>query len=113
MTHDSIFDRPLNEPPLAPERRYPALRAIAMIYKVLAWLVATATVLSAVVGLAMLGSESARGFPSTVWIIASLVVGALVFVSLWAAAETVLVFVDIEQNTRQVAETLQHGRGES
>jgi len=98
---------------MPPERKYPALRAIAKLYKLMAWLVAIATVLSGGLGVAMLGSESSRGFPSVIWLVVSVVGGALVFISLWAAAETVLVFVDIEQNTRQIAETRQHDGQES
>ncbi len=79
------------------ERRYPALRAIAVIYKVLA-------VLAFLVGLAIgiFGAVEGRVFEG----VAAVAIGIIYALFLWAGAELILVVLDIETNTRRTAELL-------
>jgi len=75
-----------------PERKYPALRTISGIYKVFGWLIAIATLIIAII----LG-QTYQILP----IIITLIVGAIFALGVFAAAEAIIVFIDIEHNTRQ------------
>ena len=77
--------------------RYPALRLMAGIYKILAWLVAIGTLL----GIVMLAASHEL---SGVLTLAAFLGGAVGFVTLFAASEGIMVFLDIEENTRQMAD---------
>ena len=76
--------------------KYPALRMIAGVYYVLAWLVGVAAVLFAV---GLLISEKASPL-SIAGAVGALIGGSLGALSCVAAAELVKVFVDTEENTR-------------
>ena len=87
--------------PLELERRYPALRAIATITKVLA------------IGWIMAGCLLAYGFVaqthepfSKVFAALCVFAGALGGLFNWAAAESIIVILDIEENTRAAAAQL-------
>ena len=79
------------------ERRYPALRAISLIYKVLA-------VLAFLAGLAIGVAQAIKGEPLRA--VFSIALGIIYAIFLWAGAELILVLLDIEQNTRKTAELL-------
>jgi hypothetical protein len=72
------------------ENKYPALRTISGIYKVFGWLIIVATLIVAFV----LGQGSA------IFALISIIVGALIVLGVFAAAESIMVFIDIEHNTR-------------
>jgi uncharacterized membrane protein len=85
--------------------KYQALRIMSVIFKVLAGL---AVIISVIVALIALGSSSrfgasglAGGFFGAV---VSILYGAFVGLYLFAFAEFILVFLDIEQNTRETEE---------
>ncbi len=73
------------------EKRYPALRTISGIYKVVGWLIIVATVIVAV---ALLAQDVA------IFAVIALVIGALIVLGLFATAESIMVIIDIEHNTR-------------
>ncbi len=77
--------------------RYPALRVMAGVYKILAWLVA----IGAIISIIMLATSRET---SGVLILVAFLGGAVGFVTLFAASESIMVFIDIEENTRQTAE---------
>jgi len=86
--------------------RYGALRTIAGVYKVLAWLAAIVCVIGAIISIAAAQKMARSGYGSGagglgfVGVLAYLIAGAVGFVSFYAAAEGILVFLDIEENTR-------------
>jgi uncharacterized protein YjeT (DUF2065 family) len=83
-------------------RRYPALRIIAVILKVLAALTAIGGVLSALAA----GSIPSPGFgvPGGGAIALLIILGGLGYgLFLWASAEMINVVLDIEENTRRAA----------
>jgi len=78
-------------------RRYPALRAISVIYKVLA-------VIAFLAGLTLGALMTVKGLGGRAAL--PIGVGIIYALFLWAGAEMILVFLDIEQNTRRAAELL-------
>jgi len=81
------------------ETRYPALRTIAGIYSVFAWIIGIVAVIIAFI------SWSKDGETGGLMIaIPTLVVGALIVLGLLAASESIKVFIDIEENTRKTNE---------
>ncbi|MGA3128930.1 MAG: zinc ribbon domain-containing protein [Candidatus Korobacteraceae bacterium] len=83
-------------------RRYPALRIIAVILKVLAALTAIGGVLSGIAA----GSIPSPGFgvPGGGAIVLLVILGGLGYaLFLWASAEMINVVLDIEENTRRAA----------
>ena len=93
-------------------RKYFALRLIAGVFKVLAWLAIvvgiTAFILSLVSGgmfINMMGSYSGIFYHVPVAFL-SLFIGFVVFIAWYALAESILVFLDIEENTRKCAHIL-------
>ena len=79
------------------QARYPALRLMAGVYKILAWLVAIGTVICII----MLATSLEM---SGVQLLVAFLGGAVGFVTLLAVSEGIMVFIDIEENTRQAAE---------
>lgn len=99
------------------EKKFTALRIVSVIFKILAWIVAVLTIIGFVVmlvGGAAMSSMMGRGyggygyggmgalgaFGGVGLAFGILIYGALVFVSLLAAAEMILVILAIEENTR-------------
>ena len=78
------------------KERYPALRFISGLYRILAWLIGIAT---AIVFLYML-SQGQMGIPIGIGV---LIGGGILFVTFLAIAEGIKVFIDIEHNTRITA----------
>lgn len=78
-------------------RRYPALRALSTVFKVLA-------VLAFLAGLVMGIMGTLQGLTDRAVVIIG--VGVIYAVFLWAGAELILVVLDIEENTRRMAESL-------
>ena len=88
--------------------RYQALSTILNIYVYSAIVVAVITVLIAVIelgtGLGVLGVEG--GIGSLIFVLITLATGGIIALSLFAAAETIKVFIDIEENTRKAAQAV-------
>lgn len=92
------------------ERRFGVLRVISMILKILAWLTLITSVIAAV-GLFLTtnrGQVSPDALPQGVngglgAGLLSLAAGVIYFILFYAFAESILVFVDIEENTRATA----------
>ena len=74
-------------------KRYPALRFISGLYKVLAWLVCALSVVASIYLIF-------QGEVEISIALGVLIVGGILFVSLLAIAEIIKVFIDIEHNTR-------------
>lgn len=71
-------------------QKYPALRTISEIYKIFGWLIIVATLIIAFV----LGQGSA------IFALIAIIIGALIVLGVFAVAESIKVFIDIEHNTR-------------
>jgi hypothetical protein len=95
----------LNRPgtPVEDEERYPALRIVLLLWKALVVLQGAAVVFVVV------RAWMAPDFPAPASLklaitLLVLLVGALVCIMLWALAEFVEVVMDIEENTRRLAD---------
>ena len=81
--------------------RYRALRIVATVYRVIGWIVIVVGVLSSCVVAALAATgPMAR---SDIGIIVGLVMGLVMGITLLATAEGIEVFLDIEENTREIA----------
>ncbi len=76
------------------ENKYPALRTISGIYRVSAWIIGIVTVLFSLLFLQ-------AGEWGLIFTLISIVVGGLIILGVLAVAESIMVFIDIEYNTRQ------------
>ena len=76
--------------------RYPALRTIAAIYKTFAGIIG---LVAGVTAAYFLTESTILILPAVI----ALVVGALLVLALLAVSESILVFIDIEHNTRETA----------
>ena len=83
------------------ENKYPALRIISVIFKVLAVLAAVVGLIGALVGLVqMTGNAYGAAAAGGLIVFVSLVYGGLLFIYMFAVSEAIRVFIDIEGNTR-------------
>ena len=83
------------------ENRYPALRVISGIFKVLAVLAAVFGLIGALVGLVqMAGNAYGAAAAGGLIVLVSLLYGGLLCIYMFAVSEAIKVFVDIESNTR-------------
>jgi hypothetical protein len=78
-------------------KRYPALRTIATILTIFAWIVGIVAIISTII----LGSDMGLLFA-----VLALISGGLIFVGLFAIAESINVNIDIEENTRKMAKNI-------
>jgi len=110
-TQQNSSPKPIMPPQVVPRTqssRYPALRIIAVILKILAVI----TAIAGVVGGLSLGSLTGPGYLpnsgaiSGLAMFGGLLLGLCYALFLWASAELINVVLDIEENTRQAA-TLQ------
>lgn len=85
------------------EKRFHALRTISIILKVLAWIVAIFTVIGFIFALAGVNLFPGPYSPGVGFIfgVAVLIYGAIIFISIYALAEIILVLIAIEENTRR------------
>jgi hypothetical protein len=107
------------------EKKYRALRTIATVFKVLGWIILVLGILGAcgtaaafvLGGPAMMGGMGGYGGGSDAGFVYSLILAVVAFVGmivtvglyalvLIAAAEAIQVFLDIEENTREMARKL-------
>jgi magnesium-transporting ATPase (P-type) len=75
---------------VVPDKKYPALRTISEIYKIFGWVLIIATIIIALVFLKVSG----------IFAMITIIVGALIVLGVFAVAESIMVFIDIEKNTR-------------
>lgn len=76
-------------------KKYPALRTIAGIYSVIAWIIGIAAV---IITIYFYSQNQTMGLRIGV---SSLVVGVLIILGLLSVSESIKVFIDIEENTRK------------
>lgn len=74
--------------------KYPALRTISSVYKIFAWIVGIVTLIVATMFLNV-------GTIGIIFSLISIVVGGLIVLVVVAIGESIMVFIDIEHNTRQ------------
>ncbi|MFC1800023.1 hypothetical protein ACFL2Z_03825, partial [Candidatus Eisenbacteria bacterium] len=89
-------------------RRYGSLRFIAGIYSVFAWLLLLACVL-AIVAVILGTSLGEIGLPGLTAIFPLVIIGIGGFAALSATAESIMVIIDTEENTRRAADLLDRG----
>jgi len=96
--------------------RYPVLRVIALIYKVLAVILAVLTVLGAC-SVPFMGRSLFRGagledvVGGLITGLVLLIYGGMIALFLYATGEAITLLMDIEANTRITAELLERSRG--
>lgn len=86
-------------------KRYPALRVISTIYRILAYLSAVGGIIGVMVGISKM-SERYGGAAGGTILLLSLLYGAIAFITFLAIAEAIHVFIDIEENTRHTSTVL-------
>jgi len=84
-----------------PQKKYAVLRLVSKLYKIAAVLVGILGFASFVTSCSQIGSS--LGAMSGVIGGTALIGSLIIAVSLWAAGEGILVFLDIEENTRRMA----------
>ena len=84
-------------------RSYPALRTIAVVFKVLAWIALVGGCLALIGGIVVAFTGDMEAL--TLVLVGPLV-GLLYFVMLYATAELIYVLIDISDNTRKTAEAV-------
>lgn len=84
-------------------RTYPALRTIAVVFKVIAWIALVGGALALIAGIVMAftGEMQALSFAFV-----GPLMGLLYFVMFYASAEMIYVLIDIADNTRKTAEAV-------
>lgn len=88
---------------LKPRPKWHALRAIASIFKVLAWMSAGCGVIAVLTALVTGTQVGNLGFTgSFVFAVAALIGVGTVFLLLYGRAEQILLFIAIEENTRKL-----------
>lgn len=89
------------------ETRYPTLRVISGIFRVLAVLAAIAGIIGALIGMVqMFGDTYGASATGGVIVLVSLLYGGLGCIYFFAVSEGIRVFIDIEVNTRVTNELL-------
>jgi predicted lipid-binding transport protein (Tim44 family) len=99
------------------DRRFMALRIIATVFRILAWLALIFGVLGAIgallLGFTLSGQEGLLGLNVTgplagiAMFVVSLIVAIIGFLLLYACAEFIYLFLSIEENTRRTAYLVQ------
>lgn len=90
--------------------RYPALRIVAGIYRVLAVLVGIAAIIVIIVGIQAIGADA--GQEGLFLIFGGILGGLIGVVTNLAVAEGILVFLDIEEHTRNTYSCIQGQQNE-
>jgi len=95
---------------MAHEKRFPALHVISFLFKLMAWLVALADIISIVFILIgktpfeFINQAAAKytlGVSPILLAVSAFVLGAFYFLILYALSEGILVMIAIEENTRK------------
>ena len=80
--------------------RYPALRLIAAIYRIMSWL---SGIVSFILSLRVAIDSFNNGYNWFIAILPTLSIGFFAVLTLLAVSEGIKVFIDIEENTRNIA----------
>lgn len=91
------------------KRKYAALRTVAVIITVIAWIVLIVGVIGSIAGGA-LAIGTTWGTYAVVTIIGGIIASILYFLVLLAFAQLIYLFVDVERNTREIAYRLRGGQ---
>lgn len=92
------------------KRKYGALRTVALIFTIIAWIVLIVGVIGSIAG-GVLGLVGDMGMLAAVGVIVGGIILSLVyFLILLAFAQLIYLFVDVERNTRETAYRLRGGR---
>jgi len=97
--NESTDEEPEQQEETNAGKRYPALRTIAGIFSVFAWIIGIVAVI-----IAVLSWNKGGDTWGLMVALPTLVVGALMVLGLLAAAESIKVIIDIEENTRKAVE---------
>ncbi|NOZ60346.1 MAG: zinc ribbon domain-containing protein [Calditrichaeota bacterium] len=82
-------------------QKYPALRTISGIYKVLAWITGIGAVITLFYGFTLLGKGYSAKTTGISLITSSLIMGILGVIAFLAISEGIKLFIDIESNSRE------------
>jgi uncharacterized BrkB/YihY/UPF0761 family membrane protein len=99
------------------KRKYGALRVIALVLTILAWIVLILGVLVSILG-GVFGADalSALDIPggtyAAIVIIVGIIISVVYFLILLGAAQLIYLLMDVERNTRETAYRLRTGRRE-
>ena len=89
-------------------KKFYALRTVASILKVLAWLWAIFTIIGFILIIGQSHKEGlfgvSSGGPNILLAFLSIFAGAMVFLFFYAMSESILVIIAIEENTRKISE---------
>ena len=87
-----------------PEKKYPALRLIARLYKILGFSVPVIAILaiffSAVI---LLGGDDPLGW---IIILVSVFIGPIVLINMFALSESIMIFIDMADNLSKIKEDI-------
>ena len=88
--------------------RYPILRLLSTVYRVIAWIIVVIVPIAAAITFASLGRFTDGGgiIGFLGGLVAGAIAGALIAIPLFAISEAIKVFIDIEHNTRLTATRL-------
>ena len=89
--------------------RYPALRILAVVYKVLAWLLLVVAIVGLVfiiIGMKIF-LEEGKAYIGIGLLLFLIIISAVGFASLLAYSESINLFIDIEANARKIAESIE------
>ena len=96
------------------KRKYGALRTVAIIITVIAWIVLIIGVIGSIaagaIGADLLGLGYGGGTYMAVTIVVGVVWSVLSFLFLLAFAQLIFLLVDVERNTREIAYRLRSGQ---
>ena len=84
-------------------KRYSTLKSISTTYRVAAFIIAALAVIGVIYGIAADGAPTVFGMHLS-WV--SMILGILGYITFMALSEGIMVFIDIEANTRAIAENL-------
>ncbi len=91
------------------KRKYAALRTVAVIITVIAWIVLIVGVIGSIAG-GVMAIGTTLGSYAILTIIVGIVASILYFLVLLAFAQLIYLFVDVERNTREIAYRLRGGQ---
>ena len=86
------------------EKRFPALRTISAFINFGAWLFAFITIIVAYVSYGLMLEKTQNKDLASIAPVCALVIGSFFFIIILSHAETIRVFIDIEENTRKYSD---------
>jgi len=96
------------------KRKYGALRTVALIFTIIAWIVLIVGIIGSIVvgavGADALGIGDGGAMYAAMVIICGIIMSVVYFLMLLAFAQLIYLLVDVERNTRETAYHLRGGR---